>query len=366
MGDAMDQMQESLAYKCPNCGGDLKFAAEKQLFGCEFCMSEFTEAEMKGIAGKQEEIDLQEQEKQQQERQEFAEQTDVYVCNSCGAEIMADCNTAATFCYYCHNPVILKGRVAGEYRPAYVLPFQLNREQAVECLHKWCKGRWFLPKDFLSDAQIEKLTGLYVPFWVTDCDVSARMDALGKRVRTWTSGNYRYTETKEYALTRKANVALKGLPADGATHIDDKLMEAVEPFDYQKAKPFAMQYLSGFFAEKYDMDTAAVFPRVKQRAVQASDRLLRSSMQGYSSISVTSSDIKLMRTTWEYMLLPVWFMTYRHGDKVYEFAVNGQSGKFIGNMPLDWKKLGWFSAGLGLAAALAALLLLFFLGGGGL
>ena len=256
------------------------------------------------------------------------------------------------------NPDLATGEIEVEatsltvLNPAAVLPFQLSREKAVEAFRNFCKKRWFLPSDFTSSAQEEKIVGLYVPFWVTDCDVAAEMDAIGRKERSWVSGDTRYTEHYEYALVRKADVVLEGLPADGASHVDDTLMEALEPFDYSQTKPFAMQYLSGFIAEKYDVDTAGVFPRIQKRAVQASDQLLRSSMSGYNSVSVTRADIKVQKTDWKYMLLPVWFMTYKYQDKMYEFAVNGQSGKFVGTPPLSRTKHLLATAGIGLAAAI--------------
>lgn len=348
---------ESLGYKCPNCNGDIQFSAKDQRFLCEYCNSSFTEQEMKSIAARQEQQIQERPAEEVQTDSEFTEQMSVYSCDSCGATIMADENTAATFCYYCHNPVILKGRVSGEYRPSYVLPFQIDRETAINHFKEFCKKKRFLPRDFLSAGQQEKIVGLYVPFWVTDVNVSAEMDALGKQVRSWTSGDYHYTETKEYALARKADILIRGLPADGASHIDDSLMEAVEPYDYQAVRPFEMQYLSGFLAEKYDVNMAAMFPRVQKRAVQASDQLVRKTMTGYSTVSVTRSDIKIMSTKWEYMLLPVWFMTYKYKEKIYEFALNGQTAKFVGTPPLCKGRLAAFSAALGVAAAALTILL---------
>ncbi len=352
----MAQM-ESLVYKCPNCAADIKFSAKEQKFHCEYCLSSFTQEEMKTIAAAQEQQAASRPKEEIAVDTEFAEQTSVYTCSSCGAQIMADDNTAATFCYYCHNPVILSGRVSGDFRPSYVLPFQLERDLAVQHFKDFVKKRWFLPKDFLSAAQQERITGLYVPFWVTDVDVNAEMDAIGKKIRSWTSGNYEYTETREYAVARKAKVVLRGLPADGASHIDDDLMEAIEPFDYKAVKPFAMQYLSGFFAEKYDMNMSKMFPRIQQRAVQASDQLVRGSMVNYTTVSVTRSDIRVMGTTWEYMLLPVWFMTYKYKDKTYEFALNGQTGKFAGTPPLCMKRVLLFSGLLGLLVGAVSFLI---------
>ncbi len=353
---------ESVAFKCPNCGAELVFSAQQQDFRCEYCQSSFTKEEMEHIAAKQEEKLESITPEQQQATEEFTEGTGYYHCESCGAEVMADDNTAATFCYYCHSPVILQGRVSGEFRPSKVIPFKLDRNAALNQFKSWCKKKWFLPSDFNTDTQMEKMVGLYVPFWVTDCENSADMEALGKQVRSWTSGDTRITETKEYAVKRNATVVLRGIPADGASHISDVLMEALEPFDYQATEPFAMQYLSGFLAEKYDLNMAAVFPRVQKRAVQACDSLLRASATGYTSLSVTHSDIKVLSTDWQYMLLPVWFMTYRYQDKTYEFAINGQTGKFAGEPPISKSRMWGFSLGLaGVVAVISILIGGFFL-----
>lgn len=351
------QSMESLIYKCPNCCADIQFDAGQQRFVCAYCSSSFSKEEMTQIAAEQEKYAEVRPEEEKQVDKDFEEQTSVYVCKTCGAAIMVDDNTAAAFCYYCHNPVILQGRVSGDLRPSYVLPFQVDRATALQHFSEWCKKHRFLPKDFSSQAQQEKMVGLYVPFWVTDVDVAAEMDALGRSIHSWTEGNYCYTETQEFAVARKAKVVLRGLPADGASHIDDNLMEAIEPFDYRAVQPFAMQYLSGFYAEKYDMDMSAVFPRIQKRAVQASDQLLRASIRNYNSISVTRADMRVMHTAWEYMLLPVWFMTYKYKDKVYEFALNGQTAKLVGTPPLSNARLAKFCCGVGLLVMLGTILL---------
>lgn len=347
---------EAIQYKCPNCGGELKFDAGKQQFGCEYCRSLFTEEDIKQVCKENEEADLSRSPEELQQQQEFAEHTNLYECGSCGAQIVADDNTAAAFCYYCHNPVILKGRLSGDYKPGKVLPFKITREQALGIFSDWCKKRWFLPTAFKQKQNLEKITGLYVPFWVADCTVHADVNAIGKHIKTWSSGSYRYTNTREYAVKRVGNVGLEGIPADGSSKIEDLLMESIEPFDYKDLQPFSMSYLSGFYADKYDVDKAQVFPRIRNRAVQATDTVIRGTMKGYSSLSVTSFSTNVLRTDWEYMLMPVWFATYQFEGKVYEFAINGQTGKQAGTPPLSKGKLAAFCAGLGLAVALIALI----------
>jgi DNA-directed RNA polymerase subunit RPC12/RpoP len=330
-------------YKCPNCAAELRFNPKKQGFACEYCESFFTPEECKA-ANEQMQAHAQEN---APKTDEFENGNNLYSCPSCGAEIVSDLNTAATECIYCHNPVVLKGRLSGEYRPSKVIPFQLTREDAENIFKTWCSKRKFLPKSFVSDKQLTHMAGVYVPFWVADCDINGKMRAVCKKVNSWTTGGYRYTETKEFDVYRDASLKFEGIPADGASKIDDALMEAIEPFNYGQTVDFEMSYLSGFLSDKYDVNKAQVFPRVRNRAVNGSDQLLRSSMIGYDSIRVTQSDMQVMRTTWQYMLLPVWFMTYQYKGQQYSFAINGQTGKQAGTPPLDTGKL------MGLCTAIA-------------
>lgn len=339
-------------YKCPNCDAELVFDPATQQLSCEFCRSMFTLEKIKEIYA-----DVAPQpEEETQQQESFESHTNLYQCKSCGAEIMAEDDTTATFCYYCHNPVILAGRLKGDYKPSKIIGFHIKRDEAEQMFKEWCGKKKFIPSDFKSQQQLEKMTGLYVPFWVTDCKVYADFHALGKKTRSWTSGSYRYTETKEYDVIRKANITTKGIPADGESKIEDLLMESIEPFDYSALKPFDMSYFSGFFADKYDVDKQAVFPRIKERVETACRNVINQSVTGYSTTVTEHQKYDIERTDWQYIMLPVWFMTYRYQDKIYEFAINGQTGKLAGTPPLDKGKLALASVLFGLGVALVTFL----------
>lgn len=361
---------EAKQFHCPNCYADLKFSPGQQNFTCEYCRSSFNEAQVLEFQRRYMEQErqydphqgetppeMQMSEEERKERERFNEETNLYSCPSCGAEIISDANTAASFCYYCHNPVILKGRVDGMYRPSMVLPFGFDKDMAVSHFKEWAKGKFFIPKDLLSSVQIEKLTGLYVPFWVAHSMTASRIEAVGENVRSWTSGGYRYTETKSYRVIREANIGYRGVPADGSQKIEDQLMEAIEPFDYTKAKPFNMAYLSGFYADKYDVDKEQVLPRIQERMYANNGRILDGTMRYHRVVSRRQFD-RTDALSWDYMLLPVWFMTFDYKGKLWEYAVNGQSGKVAGELPVDKRKLAIVCAIAGIAIAL-----LIFLGG---
>lgn len=348
---------EAVQYKCPNCGGELQFKPENQNFGCDYCLSSFTEEEIKAVCAKAENSIPADDGRAEVEK-EFSEHTNIYHCGSCGAEIMCDENRTADFCYYCHEPVILSGKMSGDFTPNKVIGFKLTRDDAVNLFKKWCGKRWFVPSGFKSNKQLEKLTGLYVPFWVADCGMKVDYSASAQKRRSWTSDGYRYTEIKEYEIIRKADISAEGIPADGESKIDDLLMESIEPFDYSQAKDFSMSYLSGFYADKYDVDKAAVFPRIKNRAADAARNVINQSISGYTTVVPRYEDYKILNTDWQYMLLPVWFMTYKYNGQIYSFAVNGQTGKLAGTPPLDKFKLLLASLGAGLLTALIVFLIM--------
>ena len=351
-------------YKCPNCSADLKFNPTAQKLECEYCGGKFTIEEVKKLFAKNEDAINQAELASQEEvtsdsaatshaedNGEFSQETKMYVCKSCGAEIMATKEQTALFCYYCHNPVILSGKMTGKYRPQKVIPFKVSRDEAVAKFKDWC-FKPFVPRDFRTEQQLEKITGLYVPFWLTDLGIDVQFDALGKMVRSWRKGDYDYTETKEYDVIRNGTISAYGIPSDGSERIDDDLMDSIEPFDYSEMRDFSMSYLTGFYAEKFDVEKEAILERVKNRIEPTLSDIVRDSASGYSSLSVNNEQYGVNYSNLKYVMLPVWFMSYKYKDKVYEFVLNGQTGKIAGIPPLNKNKLRLCSWGI--AAAFAA------------
>ncbi len=346
-----------ITYQCPNCGGPLGFNADLQSWKCEFCLSDFDEDAVRALKEEQEEH--RSENAAEEERAEFESNARSYSCPSCGAEIVTDDTTAATFCYYCHNPAILPGNLSGTYRPSKVIPFTFERAAATEAFIKWCKKKPLLSKDFTSSSQLELLSGVYIPFWLYDCDIRGKMSASARNIRTWTSGDKRYTETKYYDVVRAGTAKFRGIPADGSKKTDDRLMETLEPYDYSQMRDFSMSYLSGYLAEKYDVGENEVYDRIKERIQNYSRRLLEDTITGYSSVSVNNclADIYQSRAT--YVLLPTWMFTYNYKGKTYVFAMNGQTGKIAGSLPLSKARMAlWF---MGVSAV--AFIILFVVGG---
>lgn len=356
---------EVLTHKCPNCGGPLTFHPDDQKFHCDYCLSIFTEQEVTDFeAGEKESQTESVPEDKTKEQAQSADQDtvemDLFTCPSCGAEIVTDATTAATYCYYCHNPVVLSGRISGKYRPEMVLPFGIEKKEAVEQFLEWTRKKWFIPKDFFNKKQIEKLTGVYFPYWGINAKISGSFSAKATKVRVWRAGDTEYTETKVYAVRRKGKISFKDFVKNALSkNTQQKMVSMVQPFRLDKSVDFKSQYLAGFQAEKRDIEIVDLQEEVNRELKDFSREIFKDTVAGYTSVTDTRASISIEDMQNKYLMLPVWILTYRSSDgskKDYFYAMNGQTGKVSGILPISYQRLGLMS--LGIFAGLLALLLI--------
>lgn len=338
-------------YKCPNCDAPLTFNPDKQLFTCDYCCSEFPEQQIQQIYAERE-AKVSEEEEREKAKEKDTKQADkadsdeqpiddavVFTCPSCGAEVVTTDTTSATTCFYCQNPVVLGGRLSGEFKPDRIIPFTLSKEKAVEQFMAMCRKKWFLPKDFAGKKQFEKFTGVYFPYWYVDQQKQANMVAKGNKVRTWRSGNKQYTETSVYQLDRSGDVIINNVFERALKSQDREMLNGVHPFDLSKSKAFSMSFLSGFQAEKRDIERLDINETVQAKIHEYSKQILKDTMKGYTGITVQHYDDLTELESWNYTLLPVWITTYKYKGQIYPFAINGQTGKTYGTLPTSKGRL---------------------------
>lgn len=323
MGNVIDN-------QCPNCGARIHFNPKLGKFKCDYCDSVLTEEEL-NKGKKREEVSTTDKE----ENINFIS----YNCPDCGAEIIADEQTAATFCIYCGNVAILKNKLSGTFKPDKLIPFKKEKQDAINAFKQISKGRPLTPKTFNDEKNIEKIRGLYVPFWLYEIKTSGTICAEGINRRSWTSGDRRYTKTDYYSLTRGGECTYERIPADASTRFNDEIMNTIEPYDYNDLIDYKHVYLAGFLAEKYDIEKEKMYETAKQRALNSVEELFLSDMGHYDTKTVKSNDLKSELVKTEYALLPVWMVNVKFNGKFYLFAMNGQTGEFIGDIPIDKKKL---------------------------
>lgn len=356
----------TISFKCPNCGGELLFDPPSQKYKCPYCASDFTQEQMDslaadGTAQAQEEAPQDTYGQEEQAPSDAPEQPGdgqggvIYHCPSCGSEIVTDETTAATFCYYCHNPVVLSGRLEGSYLPDRIIPFQYGKDQAKAAFSDFIRSKKFVPASFYDGDQMDKLTGVYYPYWVYDTTVRGSLQARGNTVRKWVSGNEEISEISTYEVVRGGAATLRNMTANALRKSNRQLVENVQPYELSSAKPFNMSYLSGFVAEKRDMETEEFAPAFRRQSEDYTRNMMLQTAGGYTGLTVQNAHFSPESEHWSYMLLPVWVLTYSQNGQLYYFAMNGQTGRICGKLPVDKKKLLLYSALVFAAAFVLAL-----------
>ncbi len=352
-------------YKCPCCGGIVEFDSTSGQMKCPYCDSEFSVESLKDVDKDLNKPTEDEMNWESSAGQEWTEGETagmrVYSCKSCGGEIVADETTGATHCPYCGNPVVMMGQFSGALKPDYIIPFSLDKNAAKAALTKHVSSKRFVPKIFKDKNHIDEIKGVYVPFWLFDATAFGDVDYTGTRTNSWSDSRYNYTETSYYKIKRSGSVGFANVPVDGSSKMPDDLMESVEPFDFSKAVPFQTAYLSGYLADKYDVDDKQSVERANERIKKSTEDAFRSTVNGYGSVTVDSSFVKLSNAKAKYALYPVWLLNTSCNGEKYLFAMNGQTGKLIGDLPIDNKK-AWLARILfALGYTAAALIISFFM-----
>lgn len=321
---------EALDNRCPSCGAGIHFSAKEQKWVCEYCGSKFSLEEMqqyKNASSK--EVNLSESEKVNVK----VEDADVYRCKSCGAEIIADSNTTATFCVYCGNTAILKERIQDSRVPDFIIPFQKVKADATQSFEKLVKHKPLVPKDFKSKKNIEKITGIYIPFWAYDFHVSGTAEFRGTDIQTWRDFRNRYTKTTLFSVVCDGDMSYNKVLADGSSRFSDDLMDSLEPFEYKDLIPYNHAFLSGFLSEKYDVSEQEAQKRATERTEKTSVALLQDTVKHQKS-TLLKHNLSVQKRKSNYILLPVFMVNIKYRDRMYMFAMNGQTGKIVGDLPV--------------------------------
>ncbi len=355
-------MAALLEYKCPCCNGRIEFNSTVQKPVCPYCDSVFEIEELKKAQA--------EEASESQNEFDVPEVNEdgllVYVCQSCGGEIITDATTAASDCPYCGNPIIMTGQLDGDLRPDLVIPFKLDKKVAKEALKRHLSGKPLLPKVFKDENHINEVKGMYVPFWVFDAHADADFTYNATKVRHYQTTSHNCRETRYYSVRRAGGLDFKDVPVDGSMKMDNDLMESVEPFDLGAAVPFDTAYLSGYIADRYDVSAEEAVTRARERICESAEAELKSTVTGYTSVIKESGAVNVTKSNTRYVLYPVWLLNTTWNGSNYVFAMNGQTGKFVGNLPIDkgayWRHL--LIGALIFGAAAFVLLLIIMLFGG--
>jgi DNA-directed RNA polymerase subunit RPC12/RpoP len=361
-------MNEVQVFQCPNCSGAISFNSVSQKMQCPYCESEFdikTLLDYDSACNDQSEDDMSwDTAAGQSWEAGESEGLRIYHCSTCGGEVVAEETTGATHCPYCDNPVVMAGQFSGDLKPDLVIPFKVDKKAAVAALQSHYKGKILLPKVFKNENHIQEIKGVYVPMWLFDANADAKVRYKATRSRHWSDSNYDYTETSHYAVLRSGTLGFENVPVDGSVKMDDAMMESIEPFRMEDAVDFHTAYLSGYLADKYDVDAEKSIERANQRIRSSTESAFAATVTGFDSVTAEHSNIKLNNGKAKYALYPVWILNTMWKGQKFTFTINGQTGKIVGDLPMDkgaYRRWQFGVAGAVTAAAYAISYLLWLL-----
>lgn len=327
-------------YKCPGCGAAMEFDSDTQKLKCSRCQTSIdVKTYEKEYASLMEEVaGVDSKEEAPKAERGSVPDMKIYNCQSCGAQLVADEYTSATFCSYCGNPTLVEDRLQGEFKPQVIIPFKINKNQAVDIYKKWLKKGPLTPKELSTSSTIEKISGVYVPFWLYSYSARSQMNAHANKVRTTRKGDTEYTYTDHFDVYRDVRAQFNRIPADASEKMSDKEMDMLEPYNYEDIENFAMPYLSGYLSERFNYTAGEMEERAKKRADRYITDITRDTIKGYSSVSITGNNVSMRSGGSEYALFPVWMLNFRFKNKEFHFYLNGQTGKIVADRPISGAK----------------------------
>lgn len=338
-------MSQVVDFKCPCCGGYVEFDPDSQRFKCLYCGQLLDENDLQDR--QQTQIPVAETETGKNAKEEHTYRA--YHCQSCGAQIVTTETTAATRCYYCHNPVVLQDRLSGDFRPDGVIPFELDKDGAKEAFRKFIKGKKFVDRQFYQEANLEDFGGVYYPYWMGNVEGIARFTGDGTRISVMHGPQFTTTTTKHFRVQREGRITFRNMFRKALSSADRILAEGIHPYRYDEIKDYNPGYLSGFMAEMRDVDEKTVRDEMLREVRQAVPSMMKQGHTFQTLSGDTSFDEK--KVDIQYVLLPAWVMTYKgkQKDAVYYYMMNGQTGEVCGRLPINKGKLLAWCAGAGLA-----------------
>ena len=313
-------------YNCPNCSGNLSFDIESQMLMCEYCKTK---------------LDPYEYQKTQdaEERDDFG--VTVFTCPQCGGEVMTTNVTAAGFCMYCGASTILDSRMSKEKRPKHIIPFTQTKKDCQKAYSRLVKRALFAPGEFRDPQFLDRFRGIYMPYWIYDLKLRGTLRLKGEH--SYRRGDYKITD--HYRLSGEVDASYEGLNYDASSSFDDTVASCIAPFKADTFKPFTPSMLCGFYADSPDVDSSVYSDSLQEMLYDDTiDRISGvpefrdKGMQAPGEKKLENIGLRMESEKPECAFLPVWFLTYRKGDRVAYAVMNGSTGKITADLPVDEKK----------------------------
>ena len=343
--------KEETDKKCPACGGVMDFDPATGGLLCPYCghtqeieteeglgEQDFASAEITGNCN-------------------WGAEKKVVICQSCGAESVYDALDVSNECPYCGSNQVMEEKGKDTLAPGGVCPFKIDKKKAGANFKSWIKGKLFCPSLAKEKAKPDSFKGVYLPYWTFDTQTQSTYegqygidrtektsDGKTRIVTDWyyTSGDYREFIDDQLVI--------------GTTRHDSAMLSSIEPFDTANNVAYKPEYLSGFIAERYSVGLNDGWEKDqddirRHLENQISDKIrCEHNADRVSSLRVRSAfdDVK-----YKYLMLPIWLSSFKYNGKVYNFMVNGQTGRVGGKTPISpWRVAAAVLIGVAIVGAI--------------
>ncbi len=330
--------------KCPSCAGTLYYDIRLKKLKCRHCSSVFDvgdyDSDNKAIES------------------ELAD-AKLFTCKNCGAELISTNDEAVSYCSYCGSEAVLESRLSDFKKPRYIIPFRIDKNQCKKIYEDALATKQYVPKEFKDPEFIDKFRPFYIPYWMYQ--IKFRDDKFDvKGSKSYSKGNYDYYE--EYDLTAKIrDKGIYGVPYDASRNFDDSIAENIAPFNKNDMVEYKTGYLAGMYADSPNVSADIYKEDVMERATEMARKDLEESLGGIDLKLPKKKKLQeFLQTHYDgedTLYVPVWFLTWKKGDRVAYAVVNGQTGKIHVDLPADINRFVLFT--LGLAAIIFVILTLF-------
>ncbi|WP_294152663.1 hypothetical protein [uncultured Clostridium sp.] len=323
--------------KCPCCDGVMNFDPGSGCLVCPYCGYKEEIEENQYTQKKAEELDF--NEARHTENCDWGVETKTVVCKSCGAETVYDDFQISGICPYCGSNQVIEAEGVDTIAPGGVCKFEVTEKEALSNFKSWIAKRIFCPRKAKENAKPGGIKGIYLPYWTFDADTQSRYtgkygkdnhytDEEGKdRVKTeWyrTSGYYEESINDELVIA--------------TTKHDKSILKGLEPFDTENNVAYKPEYVAGFGAERYSVGLKEAFNKAKEFIRNHLTNKINEKIKVDNNADrsqIIDIDTIFSNVTYKYLLLPVWISSFKYNEKVYQFMINGQTGRVSGKTPIS-------------------------------
>jgi DNA-directed RNA polymerase subunit RPC12/RpoP len=269
-------------------------------------------------------------------------------CENCGSEIDVLADQRSLRCPFCDSTYVVELSVdqRTKQRPEFVIGFEITKERALELFFQWLgKNSFFRPGDLIVKAATDKQQGIYIPFWhfsyEAESQWSAQIGEYWYRTETYTvkdsDGKTRtmtrtVQETEWWPLSGIHRKYYSGFMVSASKGLPQAEAMAIQPFRLNAMMRFRPMYLAGWMTEEYSISKEQALAITEEEFRKRETNSIRGFLPGdtHSGLRVQT---ELRSGDSDLILLPVHVLSYRYGDRVYRFLVNGQTGAFFGEKP---------------------------------